>query len=290
MELENKYYYKYIKYKTKYIELKNQYGSGFIDMTRLDDYILIGTGYNVEVYIDKKEPNVVYKIYKYTDESKILAEKQIEIQTYIQDNLTYDNIKNIRIPNLYEYSIDSEENEIVLTFDRIYNINDTNYDNPESMINIILSNNSVEQREVAGRGITKNLNYVEQKISVYETRKYMMQLGRLFARLNYKLFIKLDDIEIVFGKSKIDTRSYKLYVIDFDRCSKFNVENPEIKTRIFDGTYAKLGLLLNLRNYTEYDKLSEANKYNFEYGYIIEAEKHGVSKENASEVFKHFRK
>ena len=283
------YYKKYLKYKQKYINFIKQFGSGFIDITRITDYILIGSGYNVKVYIDKTEPEYIHKVYKYTEESLKLAQKQIDVQTYIQDNLTYENINNIRIPNLYEYSFDSEENEIVLTFDRIFNINDTDINNPSKIINIILSNNSVDQTEVAGRGITKNLNYLEAIIHVYKTREYMGELGRLFARLNYQLFIQLDDIEIIFGKSKIDSHKYKLYIIDFDRCSKFDVGTPEKKQRIFDGTYAKLGLLINLRNYTEYNKLSQVNKLNFETGYITEAYKYGVSYENASAVFKHFR-
>lgn len=282
------YYKKYLKYKQKYNLLKLQKGSGFIDKTRIDDYILIGSGYNVKVYIDKKEPTYVYKVYKYTDESLELAKKQIDIQIYIQENLDTTDIKNVYIPNLYEYSIDSDEKEIWLKFDRIFNINDTDYDNPSPMTNIILSNNSTEQETVAGRGIIKNLNYMEEIINVYKTRQYLSELGRLFARLNYQLFIKLDDIEIVFGKLNIKSR-YKLFVIDFDRCSRIDVTKPEIKKRVFDGTYAELGLLLDLRNYTEYDKLSEVNKLNFKVGYLAEASKYGISDENAKKVFKNLR-
>jgi len=288
--------YKYLKYKKKYNLLKNQYnllknqyGSGFIDVTRIDDYILIGSGYNVKVYIDKKDPRFVYKIYKYTDETEKLAETQFEIQKYIQENLDYKDLKKIVIPKLYKYSFDPTENEIYLKFDRIFNINDIDPDKPEQMINIILSNNITEQSSVAGRGIVKNLNYVEEKIGVYQTRQYLCELGQLFARLNYELFIQLDDIEIVFGKSKIQSL-YKLFVIDFDRCSIFNIKNPEIKKKIFDGTYAKLGLLLDLRNYIEYDKLSEFNKINFKLGYVSEASKYGVSNENAIEVLNNLRK
>jgi transcriptional regulator with XRE-family HTH domain len=184
---------------------------------------------------------------------------------------------------------DPDEKEIWLKFDRIFNINDTDYDNPSQMINIILSNNSKEQETVAGRGIIKNLNYMEQIIGVYKTRQYLSELGRLLARLNYQLFIKLDDIEIVFGKLNIKS-GYNLFVIDFDRCSRIDVTKAEIKKRVFDGTYADLGLLLDLRNYTEYDKLSEVNKLNFEFGYIGEATKHGISAENAKKVFNNLRK
>jgi hypothetical protein len=91
------YYHKYIKYKYKYFDLKNQYGSG-----------LFQSLYTFYIYNVEKDGN---KLYMLDDDGNKIKNKMIE---YIGDNkntpLKIDDIINILNTNAY-YCIDEKWNE-----------------------------------------------------------------------------------------------------------------------------------------------------------------------------------
>jgi hypothetical protein len=70
-----------------------------------------------------------------------------------------------------------------------------------------------------------NLDYIEQLLgSLLYLEKYLYQLGQLFGQSNFLVNIKINDIEIIFGKDNKDDTLYKFYIVYFDRCESFNLE------------------------------------------------------------------
>lgn len=193
--------------------LKKQYYGGD------NQYKIIGTGYKVKVLVKLGEPKFVYKVFEQSHDIE-LSRKQCSIQQKIQ---TFDETSmffDVKIPKLYSCREDSL-GETILKFQRIYNISDTDIDNPTQPINILLKNDDID-KYIDKKD--KPLNYIKTIIGNDVYHRYVYDLGGLFAILNFMCQIKTDDVEIVFGKLKIDGPP-RLFIMDFDQCNSYNLQN-----------------------------------------------------------------
>ena len=278
----NNFFIKYLKYKKKYLSLTNQYGGDILDDIFCNkDYKIIGEGYKVLVYTKNDIDNRIFKTYG--DKNVFhLALKQIEVQTFIQDNLDEnDFFLYVKIPKII--SIDINDNYITIEFERIYNIEDTDINVSSSMLNVILTNNEIKPRPIAGRGSILTLNDIEEKIGKIKLKEYLYELGKLFAILNYKIGIIINDIEIVFGKNSITDINYKFFILDFDRCRIIDLKNETIKKLINDGKY--VFNILKLREYIDINKFNYIK--DFKDGYINTGLTFNIKEEVLKEVFEY---
>jgi len=183
------------------------------------EYKLIGTGYKVQVLVKLGEPRFVFKIYEPSHDTE-LSKKQCSIQEKIQTFEEIYTFFDVKIPKLYSCREDSS-GQTILKFQRIYNMSDRDIDNPTQPINILLKNDDID-KYIDKKD--KPLNYIKTIIGDDMYHSYIFDLGGLFAILNFICQIKTDDVEIVFGKLKIDGPP-KLFIIDFDQCNSYNLEN-----------------------------------------------------------------
>ena len=243
----------------------------------------IGSGYQVKVNIDNNNPFIVKKTYRHKN-LFYLANKQIEVQEQIKLTIKDDleNLMYVKIPHIISSKKTEETIEIVM--DRIYNIFDTE-DETLPMLNVIITNDKEEinRSPISGRGTVVTLDYVEEVLktmineSLNEADRnilktnlvcdYIRELGIIIALLNFKSELKTDDIEIVFGKDSIEDGIFKFYILDFDRCTKYNLndllEHRSKNTRIYNKTYDMLGR----KDYFEFKTLKKEYKKSFKEGY-----------------------
>jgi len=110
--MEDIYYEKYIKYKTKYLELKEQSGNGLFWNTNEDLY---GSNYYeldqciiktevIKKIIDVKGVKFIIKIIKHPDEERVLESNLNGEDEYIVDEETRNIIKNSKIETLEKES------------------------------------------------------------------------------------------------------------------------------------------------------------------------------------------
>jgi hypothetical protein len=138
MDIEDIYYKKYIKYKTKYLELK-QSGGGFFYNTREEN--LYGPILLKKI---KEKIQVHKKSYKLRKEHNIISIYYIE---YMKDNILY-LLKQIKekIPNINEF--DEIKNSICKIYPNNYDKNENNEDKIEqynNKQNIIKLKSDIEQ-------------------------------------------------------------------------------------------------------------------------------------------------
>lgn len=205
---------KQLKKNNKINKLKKYYGG-------TDEYKTIGKGHGRKVLIKIDEPKFVYKVFEpYHDTD--LSSKQCAIQEYIQTIQETQLYFLVKIPKLYSCKTDETTGETTLKFQRIYNITDTDINNPKPPTNILLLND--DNIDAYSDTKDKPLNYIKQFVDEDTYVRMIYQLGQLFSVLNFKCQLKTDDVEIVFGKLKIDGPP-KLFILDFDQCESYNLES-----------------------------------------------------------------
>ena len=200
------------KKRTKKHFRKHYYGGN-------NEYKIIGTGYKVKVLVKLGEPKFVYKVFEPLHDIE-LSRKQCSIQQKIQTFEETSMFFYVKIPKLYSCREDSS-GETILKFQRIYNMSDRDIDNPTQPINVLLKNDDID-KYIDKKD--KPLNYIKSIIGDDTYHRYIFYLGGLFSILNFMCQIKTDDVEIVFGKLKIDGPP-KLFIMDFDQCNNYNLEN-----------------------------------------------------------------
>lgn len=248
------------KRKYKHKKLQKKYYGG------TNEYKIIGRGHRVNVMIKIGDSNFVYKIFQ-PGHDKNLAQKQCNIQKKIQEFDEIIMFKNVKIPKLFSCKSDDTGEMMTLKFQRIYNIVDTDINEPLQPTNILLrfdeDLDSYEKND-------KPLNYIKQYMDIDTYRRYIYELGQLFGILNFLCQIKTDDVEIIFGKLKIDGLP-KLFVIDFDQCTEYNLDrilqmmNNDSKLANFDFDILGRKHDMSLKN------LDDESKQIFGDGYITSA-------------------
>jgi len=227
----------------------------FADKTLLKK---IGAGWNVSVYANSSEPMYIAKVYENSN-LKYLADTEMNMLLHIQNKINLDEFKYIKIPKLLEYG--TTDMGIVHIFERVYNINDTDINNPSDMLHVYITNNPTTPvpEKIAGRGNIVTLDEIEKYINEDLLQEYMYELGRIFGLLNFKALVISDDIEIVFGKDSINDNHFKFYILDFDRVKDFYVSD------------AKYIDILGRKDYFIFPTLNDIYKNKFYDGYLYEA-------------------
>lgn len=191
---------------------KRQYGG-------IPEYKIIGRGHKVKVLVEIDEPRFVYKVFE-PSHDKTLSTKQCKIQEKIQSFEEITRLFYVKIPKLFS-CITDDTGETILKFERVYNINDTDINNPTQPTNILLRLDA--DIDAYNDKNDKPLNYITQFVDETVYRECVNQLGKMFGILNFLCQIKTDDVEIVFGKLTIDGPP-KLFILDFDQCQSYTLE------------------------------------------------------------------
>lgn len=252
-----------IKNKSNKIIKKNkrcnnkQYYGGTIE------YKIIGRGYKVKVLIKIDEPRFVYKVFEPSHDRE-LSTKQCEIQNNIERVEETTTLVYVKIPKLFTCVRDST-GQTILKMQRIYNIMDTDINSPTQPTNILLLTD--DNIESYNDKIDKPLNYITQFIDETRYNQYVYQLGQMFGILNFLCQIKTDDVEIVFGKLRIDGPP-KLFVLDFDQCVSYNLEKT-LEMMTTNIKYAEYDFdILGRKQQMTLNKLSQKIRYIFNDGYM----------------------
>lgn len=292
----NNFENKYLKCKFKYLKFQkiNLIGGTCHEITsdeitqilESENKIIIGRGYKVVVYIERDIVDRIYKMY-YSQNVFYLAERQFRIQEIIKTNLIDIPLQYVKIPNIL--SILRTDENIIIEFERVYNIYDTEPNNPSQMLNVILTNNTTKPKNISGRGTIFTLNDIEGIIGTDMCHIYLYELGKFFAILNFNIGIIINDIEIMFGKENVSDTEYKFYVLDFDRCTQFNLidENSEKVKELFDEKEYNWSYQ-NLFNFTENiqkDKIKREFLDSFKKGYVETANFYGIPIIKAENIF-----
>jgi hypothetical protein len=226
-------------------------------------YKIIGTGHKVKVLVEIDEPRFVYKVFE-PSHNKILSTKQCTIQQQIQRFEEITTLFYVKIPKLFS-CITDDTGETILKFERVYNINDTDINNPTQPTNILLRLDA--DIDAYNDKNDKPLNYITQFVDETVYRECVSQLGKMFGLLNFLCQIKTDDVEIVFGKLTIDGPP-KLFILDFDQCQSYTLE----KLLIFINSnvrYLKYDFdILGRKHDMTLNKLGEELKSIFNNGYL----------------------
>ena len=191
---------------------KRQYGG-------IPEYKIIGRGHKVKVLVEIDEPRFVYKVFE-PSHDKTLSTKQCKIQEKIQSFEEITRFSYVKIPELISCETD-DTGQTILKFERVYNINDTDINNPSQPTNILLRLD--DDIDAYNDKNDKPLNYIRQFVDETVYRECINQLGNMFGILNFLCQIKTDDVEIVFGKLTIDGPP-KLFILDFDQCQSYTLE------------------------------------------------------------------
>ena len=215
-------------------QLKKYYGGK-------DDYKTIGKGHGRKVLIKIGEPRFVYKVFEPYHDTE-LSSKQCAIQQYIQTIEETSLYFLVKIPKLYSCKTDQATGITTLKFQRIYNITDTDINNPIQPTNILLLND--DNIDAYNDTKDKPLDYIKQYVDEDTYKRMIYELGQMFSVLNFKCQIRTDDVEIVFGKLKIDGPP-KLFILDFDQCDIYNLESTlqlmETETKFSHQDFSILG-------------------------------------------------
>jgi hypothetical protein len=281
------YLQKYLKYKNKYLKLKNLQseefnisGGGTAGDDNHDDtstqsiisdfysdatnFLTIGLGYKVKVYAHKILPNYVLKLYENNPEKDLINTEE-EINKIITEHALNNIHEYVKIPRLLEIdkTLDSEKH----LFQRIYNYKDTKIDEPNEQLHVYITNKGTDISTYRGRIV--DLDFIESIIGEELLQQYLYQLGQLFAQLNFIAKIKTDDIEIIFGKQSIDADISTFYIVDFDRCKKYNLNNYISQRNLINlidkGNNFEL---LGRKDYFDFRTIKQTYKDNFISGYM----------------------
>lgn len=245
----------------KDIQIKNKsiISRFFSDKTKLKK---IGEGWKVSVYANSSEPKYIAKVYE-NKQLVNLANAEMNMLLHIQKEINLDNFKYVKIPKLVEY--DTTDIHIVHIFERVYNIEDTDINNPSEMLHVYITNNPNEKipQKISGRGKIVTLDQIEKYINESILKEYIYEMGRIFGLLNFKAKVITDDIEIVFGKDSVNDTQFKFYILDFDRVSTLYMSE------------AKYIDILGRKDYFIFSTLKDIYKNKFYDGYLHEAKLNG---------------
>jgi hypothetical protein len=227
-----------------------------------DEYKIIGRGYKVKVLVKIDEPRFVYKVFEPAHDRE-LSTKQCNIQKHIQSVEQTTIFSLVKIPKLFS-CITDDDGRTIIKFQRIYNINDTDINSPTQPINILMRNDDI--RDYNDKN-DKPVNYITQFLDEDKYRLCIYQLGQMFGVLNFICQIKTDDVEIVFGKLKIDGPP-KLFILDFDQCVSYNLE-AILRTIESDSKFSRSDFdILGRKHYMTLNKLDEEIRHIFYDGYL----------------------
>jgi hypothetical protein len=252
------YQKKYLKYKTKYLDLLNQRGGGNIDyfIKNIDKYQEIGKGAQGIVYSNISDYDSVFKVSNNTNTCRIWNGESKIYEILNKINIDTELCKLIK---MNEY-IHIENKMCIMKLLRV--INPINQD-LKYTIHPQFQHEKLDYT-VKGRGRFLGINDLISKeiFTLDNIQNYIKDLGILMSRLHYLLKNDGYDIEIFIGKD-IET-NIVLYVGDFDLSEFYETINDEIIERLEWSLSAVPYFPIQGEYYEIFSQnyLEEASKYN----------------------------
>lgn len=260
-----------------------KYKEIFSDMMKDNNKIKIGEGGAGYVFGTKSYPQYVIKLLKNKPECEKLS-KEYDVMKYIKKYKDELNKKYVKIVEMYYYEI-IEDNPLYfcgILMERVYNPLQINIEKTLPMIHPLFGNED-RNLNIKGRGIYKGLKQIKELIDDKKIEKMLKELGEIMATLHYKLKLDMVDLEIILGKSSINDKEFKLFILDFDQVQKYSTLKDEKVRENIAKSFYDIEYFPFIRDYynenflTAYMKTSKKYIKEKEHKYLLEIVEEGLN-------------